>query len=299
MTRAVDDDQVQPFQIERSNLRGRLVRLGGALDWILSRHAYPEAVTALLGEAVTLTAMLASGLKYDGVFSVQTRGDGAVPTMLADITSDGNMRGYAKVARERLVSDDARTDAVADLIGQGHLAFTVDQGPHTERYQGLVALAGTTLSDCVRHYFRQSEQIDAGLRLAVGRRQGGWRAGGLMLQRLPDAAPARLGSDHLDDWRRAMVLMESASDDELLDPDLAPTDLLYRLFHEDGVRVFATSPLRGHCRCSRERVEGMLRSLSQEAIEEFTVDDALTVTCEFCNQAYAFARADIASVAPQ
>lgn len=299
MMGAAGDDLVQPFQIERSSLRGRLVRLGGALDWVLARHAYPDAVAGLLGETVALTALLASGLKYDGVFSVQTTGNGAVPTMLADMTSAGNLRGYAKVAPERLPQDDGPTNPVPGLIGQGHLAFTVDQGPHTERYQGLVALTGATLSDCVRHYFRQSEQIDAGLRLALGRRRDAWRAGALMLQRLPDGAPAPLGSDQEDDWRRAMVLMESATDDELLDPELPPTDLLYRLFHEDGVRVFAPLSLSGRCRCSRTRVEGMLRSLPTDAIDDFAVDGALTVTCEFCNHVYRFDKADVATLLPQ
>ena len=286
-----DDDTAQPFQIEASGLRGRLVRLGPALDAILATHAYPTPVSHALGEMVVVSAVLSSLLKYDGIFTLQTSSNGPVRTLMADITSDGAMRGYARFDADALPDDDwVPLDA---LLGRGHLAFTVDQGTHTERYQGIVDLKGSTVAECLQHYFRQSEQIDVGLKSALMATPDGWRGGGLLVQRLPDATPD-MPSDHEDDWRRAMVLMESCTDGELAGPDVPINDLLFRLFHEDGVRVFAPSSLMQRCRCSRERVEMILRSLDPAEVEDHKVDGVVTMTCEFCNTTYAFDAADLA-----
>lgn len=291
MSGAGTDDSVLPFQIDSSGLRGRAARLGAALDAILGRHDYPEPVARLLGETVTLAALLASALKYDGVFTLQTKGEGPVSLMVADVTSDGDIRGYARFDAGRLPQD--ATPAFRDLLGAGHLAFTVDQGEHTERYQGIVELTGDTLAECVTHYFRQSEQINAGLKLAVGRSDAGWRAGGLMLQRLPDQEKIIPASDREDDWRRAMILMDSATDAELLDPALAPSRLLYRLFHEDGVRVFDPQPMRDQCRCSRDKVTGALAAIPRAELETLKIDGRVEVNCEFCNMTYRFDDADL------
>ncbi len=288
------DDLVQPFQIEASGLRGRLVRLGGAVDDILSQHDYPEPVATLLGEAVVLASILASALKYDGIFTLQTKGDGPVPLMVVDLTSTGDLRGYARFDPDRLAATESR--AVPALIGKGLLAFTVDQGDFTDRYQGIVELSGDTLADCLQHYFRQSEQIDAGIMIAAGRHGDRWRAGGLMIQRLPDPARTVPASDREDDWRRAMILLGSATGDELLDPALAANGLLFRLFHEDGVRVFAPVDLRAACRCSRQRVADMLGSLPRAEVEEMKEDGAVAVQCEFCNSTYLFDDDQLAAV---
>ena len=280
------DDLVQPFQIEASGLRGRLVRLGGAVDDILGQHEYPEPVATLLGEAVVLASILASALKYDGIFTLQTKGDGPVPLMVVDLTSTGDLRGYARFDADRLAAEAGRD--VAALIGKGVLAFTVDQGDFTDRYQGIVELSGATLADCLQHYFRQSEQIDAGIVISAGRSGDRWRAGGVMIQRLPDAQRTMPASDREDDWRRAMILLGSATDAELLDPDLAANGLLFRLFHEDGVRVFAPVGLRAACRCSRQRVADMLASLPRTEVEAMKEDGAVAVQCEFCNNTYQF-----------
>ncbi|MCB9960237.1 MAG: Hsp33 family molecular chaperone HslO [Rhodospirillaceae bacterium] len=286
-----DDDTAQPFQIEASGLRGRLVRLGPALDTILATHAYPAPVTHALGEMVVVSAVLSSLLKYDGIFTLQTSSQGPVRTLMADVTSDGALRGFARFDAEALPEDDwVPLDA---LLGRGHLAFTVDQGAHTERYQGIVELKGRTVAECLQHYFRQSEQIDVGLKSALMETPEGWRGGGLLVQRLPEAV-ADLPSDHEDDWRRAMVLMESCTDGELVGPDVPINDLLFRLFHEDGVRVFTPSSLRQRCRCSRERVEMILRSLDPAEVEDHKIDGVVTMTCEFCNTTYAFDAADLA-----
>lgn len=283
-------DMVQPFQIERSGLRGRMVRLGPALDRILAQHDYPEAVSVLLAETAALGVLLASALKYDGVFTLQASGDGPVSILVADVTTDGALRAYAKFDAEAV----PKQGALGDLIGKGHLAFTVDQGDFTDRYQGIVALTGDTLAECVQHYFRQSEQIDAGIALAVQRTGGSWRAGGLSIQRLPDVERQVPASDREDDWRRAMILMNSATDAELLDPALAPNALLYRLFHEDGVRVYDPVPIRAACRCARERVERVLAALPRDEVTDLKEDGAVRVTCEFCNTEYKFDDAALA-----
>jgi molecular chaperone Hsp33 len=292
------DDLVQPFRIDPFALRGRLVRLGPTIDRILSQHAYPEPVAAMLGEAITLAVVLAGALKYEGIFTLQTKGDGPIRLMVADVSTSGALRGYAQydAAKLEAAQTGATVLSVPRLLGSGYIAFTVDQGEDTDRYQGIVELAGATLAECAQHYFRQSEQIQAGIKLAVGRAgaRGTWRAGGLMLQRVPPEGGYGVIADDVEDgWRRAMVLMSPATAEELVDPGLAPHRLLFRLFHEDGVRVYDTHPLEARCRCSRERIEGVLRLFSSDELEEMRKEGATTVTCQFCNQSYVFDEADL------
>jgi len=245
------------------------------------------------------------------VFTLQVKGDGPVSLMVVDATSSGDLRGYASYDPGRLAQRAGETGRphapVPRLLGRGYLAFTVDQGSHTERYQGIVDLDGATLVDCVQHYFRQSEQLATGIKLAVGPTGGNgdahWRAGIILLQRQPkagSAAPKRHividGEAAEEGWRRALVLMSSATSAELLDPALAATDLLYRLFHEDGVRVTAPQRFRAGCRCSRERVETVLKSLPRGEIESLKVDGEVVVTCEFCSRSYSFADADLEQI---
>ena len=302
---AAPDDLVQPFQIEASSLRGRLARLGSVVDTILTRHAYPDAVAAMLGEAITLAVVLAGALKYEGVFTLQTKGDGPLHLLVADVTSAGAVRGYAQYDEARLQKvlsawRPGGANSVPRLLGAGYIAFTVDQGEHTERYQGIVELQGASLTECAHHYFRQSEQIQAGIKTAVGRDPVGrsWRAGGIMLQRLPSEGLDGFALEAQEDgWRRAMVLMSSSTSDELLDPALAHNDLLFRLFHEDGVRVFDAHGVAARCRCSRERIERILRQLPPADNAEIVQDAEISVTCEFCNTRYSFARDEIAAAA--
>jgi molecular chaperone Hsp33 len=313
------DDLVQPFMIEGSGLRGRLVRLGPAVDAVLRRHAYPVPVAQLLGEAMALAAALAGALKYDGVFTLQTKGDGPVSLTVADVTSDGNMRAYAQFDATRLAAAQSGPveSPVPRLLGAGYLAFTVDQGAHTERYQGIVELVGPTLAECVHHYFRQSDQLQAGIRTACAQdADGRWRAGALMLQRIAaegghvdlppgdDPRRAQLDLDDLDDgpeeetpgdenWRRALILLGTTKTQELLRPDVDPDALLFQLFHEDGVRVFGRQRLTDRCRCSRHRVEAMLAAIPRSELADLRIDDKVVVTCEFCNAAYDFAENDL------
>jgi len=300
---APGDNLVLPFQIDPHGLRGRVVRLGDALDAILTRHDYPEQVAQLLGEAIVLAAGLAATLKYDGVFTLQTKGDGPVSMMVADVTTEGAMRGYAQVDRGKLTKSLARPGPAVEagpvprLLGAGYLAFTVDQGADTERYQGIVELNGATLSDCIHHYFRQSEQFQAAINLAVGQVEaphGGrtWRGGALMIQRLPDARGAD-SEDAEEGWRNSMVMMASSTRRELLDRSLAPETLLLRLFHESGVRVYSERHLIDQCRCSRGRVIGMLRGLPRDDLEPLKIDGRFVVTCEFCNRQYPIDEAEL------
>jgi molecular chaperone Hsp33 len=306
LTDRVPDDLVQPFRIDPFALRGRLVRLGPALDRIISQHAYPEPVAAMLGEAITLAVVLAGALKYDGIFTLQTKGDGPIRLMVADVSTDGAVRGYAQYDQKKLDAVTWAADAsvglsVPRLLGGGYIAFTVDQGDETDRYQGIVELAGATLADCAQHYFRQSEQIQAGIKLAVGQTGPGctWRAGGLMLQRVPPEGGYGVIADDVEDgWRRAMVLMSSATSSELIDAGLAPRRLLFRLFHEDGVRVYDIHPLEARCRCSRERIERILRAFPPDELDDMQKERVTTVTCEFCSRRYTFDADEIGRLAP-
>jgi molecular chaperone Hsp33 len=298
------DDVIQPFQLDPFALRGRLVRLGPTVDRILAQHDYPKPVATLLGEAITLAVLLAGALKYDGVFTLQTKGDGPVRLLVADVKTDGAVRGYAQYDATRLgdieQGDDGESPSVPELLGSGYIAFTVDQGDDTERYQGIVSITGSTLAECAQHYFRQSEQLQAGLKLAVGRtgEEGTWRAGGLMLQRVPpEGGHAPIGDDVEDAWRRVMVLMSTTTPAELVAPDLPPRRLLWRLFHEEGVRVYQTHPVEARCRCSRERIAGILRAFPMDEIDEMKKEAITTVTCEFCNTRYEFTAEDIARLA--
>ena len=296
------DDLVQPFQLDPFALRGRLVRLGPTVDRILAQHDYPEPVATLLGEAITLAVLLAGALKFDGVFTLQTKGNGPVRLLVADVKTDGAVRGYAQYDAKRLeeVVPRGENPSVPDLLGAGYIAFTVDQGDDTERYQGIVEIVGATLAECAQHYFRQSEQIQAGLKLAVARagEDGAWRAGGLMLQRVPpEGGHAPIGDDVEDSWRRAMVLMSTTTSVELVAPDLPPRRLLWRLFHEEGVRVYDTHPVEARCRCSRERVAGILRAFPMEEVDEMKKEAVTTVTCEFCNTRYDFAAEELERLA--
>ncbi len=243
------DDLIQPFTMESSGLHGRLVRLGSALDTPLRAHDYPAAVATLLGESMALVAGLSGGLKFDGTFSLQARGDGPIKMMVADVTTDGSLRGYADV--DGPVPETG--SSIPRLLGAGMLAFTVDQGPDTEQYQGIVEIQGDNLAECVQHYFRQSSQFTAGVVLACQQdNDGRWRGGALVLQRLPEDEDPNTFHDREDAWHNAMVLMGSCRVAELCDPNLRAHDLLFRLFHEDGVRVYAPKPLAFACRCSRE-----------------------------------------------
>jgi molecular chaperone Hsp33 len=300
-------DLVLPFEIKSLGVRGRIVRLGDVIDDILHRHDYPAAVSALLAEAVALTAMLGASLKFEGKFILQTKTDGPVDMLVADYVAPGRLRGYARFDAKRVAGLEDPQQAA--LLGRGHLAMTVDQGARMERYQGIVPLDNSTLTEAADTYFAQSEQIPTRLRLAAGPLMGrggaaeSWRAGAVMVQHLPregGASPIRFSSGDVpegqedeqlpehDDWVKARFLLDTAEDHEMLDPMLAPERLLYRLYHEDGVTVYREMPLYRYCSCSRDKIEAMLKGFSADDRADMLEDGEINVTCEFCSTRYRF-----------
>lgn len=316
------DDVVRPFEVAALDLRGRAIQMGGELDAILARHDYPPSVSKLLAEAIVLAVLLGSSLKFEGKFILQTETDGPVDMLVVDFRTPDAVRAYARF-------DRARVEAVpgADqrqLFGNGTLAMTVDQGAHTSRYQGIVTLDADTLESAAHTYFRQSEQIPTRIRLAVGEihvrgadgiMRHGWRAGGILVQFLPEASdrmrvPDLPGGDtpegseadgakEDDAWVEAQSLIETVGDDELTDPAVPVDTLLFRLFHERGVRVFAPLPVHDRCSCSRDRIKSVLSRFSAEEISASVEDGKIAVKCEFCGTNYAFEPAEIAAAAAE
>ncbi|PQA88437.1 Hsp33 family molecular chaperone [Hyphococcus luteus] len=288
------DDVIVPFQIADTAVRGRIVRLSGAIDEILSAHRFPDPVSALLGEAIALTAMMGASLKFDGKLIFQAQGDGPASMIVADYSTGGALRGTAKT------QDGDLPRGLKALVGKGAIVMTIDQGPDMERYQGVTPIEGESLAEAAVAYFMQSEQIPTIVKLAVGRIQAPgeeerWRAGGLMAQFVPHEGGTRergeaalLSGEDGETWERARAFIETTQDDELLDPAISAETLLYRLFHEDGVRVFEPQPLRAECSCNREKIEAVLSRYSEDDLSDMVEDGEITVTCEFCRKAYKF-----------
>ncbi|MEP3435831.1 MAG: Hsp33 family molecular chaperone [Hoeflea sp.] len=308
------DDRVLPFEVDGLDVRGRAVQLGPMIDGILGRHDYPEPVARLLAEAIALTVLLGTSLKFEGKLIIQTKGDGPVDLLVADFSAPGNLRAYARFDADRLAAAQA-SGAVSptDLLGRGVLAFTIDQGEYMQRYQGIVEMNGESLQEMAETYFRQSEQIPTIVRLAVaelidrdsdGNPRHSWRAGGVVVQFLPHA-PERMrqpdlpGGDAPDDiddilhddddsWAEAKALVSTVQPGELTDPEVGSERLLYRLFHERGAKIYSPVPVFDQCSCSRERLGEVLSGFSAEEIRDSVEDGAITVQCEFCSTAYRF-----------
>lgn len=297
-TPVLSDDLVAPFQIERQPVRGRVVRMGEAIDDILARHNYPPPVANLVGEACALAALVGASLKFDGRLILQAQGNGPVTLLVADYDTAGDLRAYCRYDDDLVaeVSEGFASPGARTLLGEGLFVMTLDQGPDMERYQGVTPIEGETLALCAERYFAQSEQTPTRVLLATGQvRDSGparWRAGGMILQNIAGDA-ARGETD--DAWDTVQSLFSTLGEDELVDPTVAPATLLYRLFHEEGVRMFDTTPVRSRCRCSRDKILSVLRSFPEEEHSEMTEDDGLIgVKCEYCSREY---RIDPATVA--
>lgn len=294
------DDVIIPFQVGDTAVRGRIVRLGAAVNEILSRHPYPDPVQGLVGEAAALVAMLGTALKFDGKLILQAQGDGPVSMIVADYAADGSLRATATVPEDR--QDDAAKAQGPELhylMQKGHMMMTIDQGPDMERYQGVVPLEGPTLARATVNYFNQSEQIPTAIELAVGKvttpTGDEWRAGGIMVQFMPGEGGTRERGEELimadmdrESWNRAAVLLETTKPDELLDPTLSPETLLYRLYHEDGVRIFDPRTAHFSCTCSRDKIANVLAQYTKADIEDMLEDGAIDVSCDFCRTNYRF-----------
>ena len=303
------DDLVLPFAVEGLDVRGRVVRLGTGLDTILAHHDYPDAVARVVGEAAALTVLLGSALKFEGSFQLQTRSDGPIEMLVVDFDAPDRLRAFARFDQERVAALPAGARS-PELLGEGVLAMTIDQGSDTSRYQGVVALEGQGLEEAAHQYFRQSEQIPTRVRLAVAEEYRGgsraYRAGGLMVQFLPsspervrqaDLDPGGVPEGHAardaghnpedDAWVEAKALVDTVEDHELVDPSVSSERLLYRLFHERGVRVFEGQGVREACRCSRPRIMAMMRNFNETDRHDMVGENGrIEVTCEFCSRKY-------------
>ena len=307
------DDTVLPFQLDRSDIRGRVARLDGVLEQVLKQHHYPPQIEALVAEAALLTALIGQTVKLRWKLSLQIRGKGPARLIATDYYGPsqdgepGRIRAYASF-------DEDRLDATAtpfSQIGEGYFAVMLDQGADMVPYQGFTPIAGSSLSDCAETYFAQSEQLPTRFAVTFGKSQlpgraAHWRAGGVMLQHMPKvggsvAAPAGSGvggllghvdilaGDEAENWNRANVLLDTVEELELIGPTLAPTDLLVRLFHEEAPRVFAATPVRFGCSCSAEKVRSTMSIYSQSDITKMTTTAGIvTADCQFCGAHYEF-----------
>lgn len=284
------DDLIASFSLDNAPVRGRVARVGaGALDPILRRHDYPRPVAMLLGEALSLSALVGALLKVDGRFIVQAQGEGPVTLLVAEHSTGGGLRGYARLAEggaEKLARENRLPPA--DLLGAGHLLMTLERDDGSPPYQGVVALEGGTLADCAERYFFTSEQTETRIALAVGEAHGAgaptWRGSGLLMQRI---AADQARGDPEEDWRRASILFGTVTDEELIDPDLPCDRLLYRLFHEEGVRLGEASPLMDRCTCNEERLTNVMKQFPESELRELVEPDGLLhARCQFCSRLY-------------
>lgn len=288
------DDTVATFTLDGAPVRGRYARLGaGTIDPIICRHAYPRPVALLLGEALTLAALIGSLLKTEGKLTIQAEGDGPAPLIVAEYRADGGVRGYARVTDADL-GEERRSPA--ELIGAGALTLTLDQGPDMDQMQGVVPLEGETLAQCAELYFDVSEQTPTRILLAVGEELTAdgshWRSGGALIQRVAgDEARGYTG----EDWSRAQILFASLTDAELLDPALPTEQALFRLFHEDGVRMADPLALEDRCTCDRDRLAALLTRFTAEELADLVEPDGkLHARCQFCARLYLLDPAEVA-----
>ena len=304
------DDTVLPFQLDRSGIRGRVARLDGTLDQVLAQHNYPPAIEALVAEAATLTALIGQSIKLRWKLSLQVRGKGPARLIATDYygpTEEGEparVRCYASFDAEKITD----TDDPFSLIGEGFFAVMLDQGEGMLPYQGFTPIAGGSLAACAEAYFAQSEQLPTRFQLSFGKSQEPgraphWRAGGVMLQHMPQTGGVAsetgsgeggllthadiLSGEPAEDWNRANMLLSTVEELELIGPNLSPTDLLVRLFHEEEPRVFEAQPLRFGCSCSADKVRNTLSIYSQKDIAQM-IDDMgmVTADCQFCGAHY-------------
>jgi molecular chaperone Hsp33 len=302
----IHSDAVVPFEVEGRDVSGRITRLDAVANNILGHQNYPDAVAKLLGQALSITALLGSIMKFEGIFTFQIKGSGPVSLLVCDYATPkgadsadaigGILRGMAKFDADQMPASE--TPTMKELLGDGYLALTIDQGSHTDRYQGIVELTGDSLDDCARHYFMTSEQLPSEIvssceRVTVDGNKT-WRAASLLIQHLPPARDKiEIGAidkatANQENWAHARALIQTVTPEELLDTGLPLQDLVYRLYHEDGVRAYQSSHLGLGCRCSRKKLEDVIRTFSDDDVAHMVVDGQITVQCQFCNTEYVF-----------
>lgn len=287
--------------IPARNARGRFVRLGPALDSILSSHGYPLVIERLLAEALALTALLGTMLKEpEGQITLQAQTEnGAVELLVCDYLG-GKLRGYARHDAQRL-AEAGPNPSIFSLFGKGYLAITFDHPGMDERYQGIVPLEGDSVAQAAESFFAQSEQIPSIVRLAAEKRGASWSAGGLLFQHLPEGEEGRerlhTRLDH-PDWPHVAILSGSVKADELTDPALALDDLAWRLFHEEAeVRTLAPIRLSKGCRCDPDYVRSVIARFPAEERQAMVGEDGnIRVDCEFCSQSFAISPAELQAI---
>ncbi len=291
------NDACLPFQIEGQDIKGRVLRLGPSVHEILSSHNYPDHINKILGQTLALTALLGSLMKYDGIFTTQLKGGGLLRLMVADFSKDrnsgntdakGTIRGYAGF-EEGTTSNDK----LDELFGEdAYLAITIDQGKFMERYQGIVSLEGENLTQAAEEYFQSSEQLPTKVMIECEKdKHGHWQAGAIMIQHLARNTELELARDEEnthDNWQTASILLSSLKLSELLDKNISLQQLLIRLYHETGIRIFDHIDLAAGCRCSEEKIRTVLSSLDLEELKEVAEDGTVTVTCDFCTKDHKF-----------
>lgn len=298
MTHDITDttDRALPFMLEGTNVRGRIVYLHQIAATIIARHDYPHAVTKLLAETMVIAAMLSTNLKHEGMLTIQMKGEGPVTMVVVDVVHGGGLRAYAELAEGAAaqLAALANTDLKTLFGEKGYLAITLEPGEGLQRYQGVVALEGAGIAEAVEAYFTHSQQIDVAFKIATETAHGQLRAGGMMIERMPEEGGIAASHDDADDaWRYAQAMLMTLKDSELCDPLLAQETVLERLYHEQGIVVYAPKAFNAGCRCSRERIHGLLMSMSDIERAEMLVDGTASVHCQFCNKTEAFTADDL------
>ena len=298
-------DNCTSFHIDNGAFMGRLVRLDKVVNTILDRHQYPRQVSAVVAESTALGALLSSTIKYNGLFTLQTQSSGPVTMVVVDVTSEGRIRACANVNQEMLdkalelrKSDTDELLAAPHYMGNGHLAFTVDQGPETDLYQGIVDLQGKNLSECALRYFKQSEQIETALQLFLHiptDEHDRWKAAGILLQKLPETGgKVNTDIDMSEAWNEAVTFMQSLTADEVFDDNLSSAELLHRLYHSSKLSITKNKDYRFGCRCSREKLLNTLSSFSEEEINNLAdKQNQIAATCNFCSEKYVFDKGEL------
>ena len=275
-------DILTPFLLNEAPVRGRIVRLSESVNKILTQHQYPQRISELLAETLTMAAILSSNLKQDGIFTIQIQSKGALSLLVVDATAEGHLRGYAQFDEDGI----NETPKLNTLCSEGYLAITLDPGAGGQRYQGVVPLEGESIAETMQHYFTQSQQLMVSCKLTVSKGDEGWQAAGIYVENVPENAQA---SEESEAWREAQILLHTVKEEELLDQKLAPADLLYRLFHESGVWVYEAQPIKAECRCNREKIEQALKTIDASELAEMAINQSIVVDCQFCGSKEIFA----------
>ncbi len=294
------NDKCISFNLDNNAFRGRIVRLDNVLADIFSHHKYPENVGAAVAETTALGVMIASLMKFDGLFTLQIQGDGPISDLVTDVTSDGMVRSTARYDEQKmhdaqvLRKTEGEIEATPFWLGKGNLIYTIDQGAGTNLYQGVVDLQGKTLEACALRYFKNSEQIDTHLRLFLRRNDKFWQAAGILIQKMPTNGGNESNADEdlAEKWNEDKILLDSLTEDEIFSSELSEEDILYRLFHDHEVRVTKEHEYHFGCRCRREKLLGTLSAMSEDDINAMLEDDKITATCNFCGQTYTFDKSE-------